>query len=172
MTRTVMLNYTKGVALARGSNISKGRPPTALMCYLLWHSPAGDLRTSVLYASISPQKSSSLRIFARADMHVLIVLSHRCSKRASAGVLDCTCEGWMHHHRLHNTPYCQIEPARKPWTFPKGNPVPSPYINAGFFMLMPDRRVAQDLIAKLQEYPATGLAEQDFLNDYFRDRIK
>jgi hypothetical protein len=78
----------------------------------------------------------------------------------------------MHHHRLHNTPYCQIEPARKPWTFPKGNPVPSPYINAGFFMLMPDRRVAQDLIAKLQEYPATGLAEQDFLNDYFRGRIK
>ncbi|GAQ86153.1 galactinol synthase [Klebsormidium nitens] len=89
-----------------------------------------------------------------------------------AGVQDCTCEGYKFHYRLCNTKYCQIEPSRAPWTFPDGKPVPAPYINAGFFMLMPNQKVAKDLVAKLWEFPPTGLAEQDYLNHYFEGRIK
>lgn len=65
-----------------------------------------------------------------------------------------------------------MDPARSPWTFPDGRPQPKPYINSGFIVLAPSRHVFQKMENALRRYPPTPLAEQDFLNDFFADRIR
>ncbi|GAQ83103.1 galactinol synthase [Klebsormidium nitens] len=88
------------------------------------------------------------------------------------GVKNCFCVGWKNHPRVCGTAYCQFDPVKHPWTFPEGKPEPTPYINAGFFVFAPSRAVFAQMQHALAAFPASELAEQDFLNDFWAGRIR
>jgi inositol 3-alpha-galactosyltransferase len=88
------------------------------------------------------------------------------------GVKNCFCVGWTNHPRVCGTSYCQFDPVKHPWTFPGGKSEPTPYINAGFFVFKPSRAVFAEMRRQLAAFPASELAEQDFLNDFWAGRIR
>jgi len=86
-------------------------------------------------------------------------------------VMDCFCEKTWSHTLQYQIGYCQQCPDRIQWPDHAG-PKPSLYFNAGMFVYEPNLKTYRDLLEKLKITPPTSFAEQDFLNEYFKDIYK
>ncbi|KAK3441467.1 hypothetical protein EUGRSUZ_B01791 [Eucalyptus grandis] len=86
-------------------------------------------------------------------------------------VMDCFCEKTWSHTPQYQIGYCQQCPDRIQWPDHAG-PKPSLYFNAGMFVYEPNLKTYRDLLEKLKITPPTSFAEQDFLNEYFKDIYK
>ncbi|GAQ90255.1 galactinol synthase [Klebsormidium nitens] len=80
-----------------------------------------------------------------------------------SAVMDCFCT-WSYTVQ-YQLGYCQQAPHKVPWT--ADAPKPAPYFNAGMFVFEPSSTIFKDMLQKMEEWPATPFAEQDFLNRYF-----
>ncbi|MED6131216.1 Galactinol synthase 1 [Stylosanthes scabra] len=87
-------------------------------------------------------------------------------------VMDCFCEKTWSHTPQHKIGYCQQCPDKVKWpTHELGEP-PSLYFNAGMFVFEPSIQTYHHLLSTLEVTTPTPFAEQDFLNEYFRDIYK
>ncbi|KAK3441466.1 hypothetical protein EUGRSUZ_B01793 [Eucalyptus grandis] len=86
-------------------------------------------------------------------------------------VMDCFCEKTWSHTPQFQIGYCQQCPDKIQWPDHAG-PKPSLYFNAGMFVYEPNLKTYRDLLEKLKITPPTSFAEQDFLNEYFKDIYK
>ncbi|KAL3749933.1 hypothetical protein ACJRO7_010977 [Eucalyptus globulus] len=86
-------------------------------------------------------------------------------------VMDCFCEKTWSHTPQYQIGYCQQCPDKIQWPDHAG-PKPSLYFNAGMFVYEPNLKTYRDLLEKLKITPPTSFAEQDFLNEYFKDIYK
>lgn len=86
-------------------------------------------------------------------------------------VMDCFCEKTWSHTRQFSIGYCQQCPEKVKWPVEMGSPPPL-YFNAGMFVYEPSRLTYDSLLEKLKNTTPTPFAEQDFLNEFFKDTYK
>ncbi|KAL1341373.1 hypothetical protein HN51_027846 [Arachis hypogaea] len=86
-------------------------------------------------------------------------------------VMDCFCEPTWGHTSQYKIGYCQQCPDKVQWPKDFG-PKPPLYFNAGMFVYEPNLVTYHDLLKTLQVTKPTSFAEQDFLNNYFKDKYK
>lgn len=86
-------------------------------------------------------------------------------------VLDCFCEPSWSKTPQYKIGYCQQCPEKVQWPAELGSP-PSLYFNAGFFVHEPSMATYNALLETLKVTPPTSFAEQDFLNMFFKDKLK
>ncbi|KAF5737093.1 hypothetical protein HS088_TW14G01250 [Tripterygium wilfordii] len=86
-------------------------------------------------------------------------------------VMDCFCEPTWSSSPQFKIWYCQQCPDKIPWPMEMGPPPPL-YFNAGMFVFEPNLLTYFDLLETLKISPTTSFAEQDYLNNFFKDIYK
>ncbi|XP_009369638.2 galactinol synthase 2-like [Pyrus x bretschneideri] len=84
--------------------------------------------------------------------------------------LDCFCDKSWSRNPQHKIGYCQQWPNKAQWD-PTSGPKPPLYFNADMFVFEPSVATYGDLVKTLQTSPTTAFAEQDLLNEFFKDKL-
>lgn len=84
-------------------------------------------------------------------------------------VMDCFCENTWSKTPQFKIGYCQQCPEKVQWPTAELGPPPPLYFNAGMCLFEPKLSTYNDLLETLKLSVPTSFAEQDFLNNYFKD---
>ncbi|ESR32538.1 hypothetical protein CICLE_v10006683mg [Citrus x clementina] len=85
--------------------------------------------------------------------------------------MDCFCEKTWSNSPQYKIGYCQQCPEKVKWPASMGSPPPK-YFNAGMFVYEPNLLTYSHLFETLKVTPPSSFAEQDFLNNFFRNIYK
>ncbi|KAJ4822906.1 glycogenin [Turnera subulata] len=112
-------------------------------------------------------------IYLDGDIQVFGNIDHlfELEKGYFYAVKDCFCELTWSQSPQYQIGYCQQCPEKVQWPEEMGSPPPL-YFNAGMFVYEPNLMTYFDLLETLKVTAPTSFAEQDFLNNFFRDIYK